>query len=102
LAEQRAEILFNEFRAAFGEERARCIFEAWGKPSAARLKEIRNLATLDRLDLMGPHGGGPNVKRLAQIIAHEKYKNPTLQQIQAEERQIFRLTAKRKLKPRRG
>jgi hypothetical protein len=96
LAEQRVERLFEELKAAFGEEKTRHLFEVFGKPSAQRLKELQHKRMLDRLDLMGPSGGGPNVKKLAREIAHEKHQGkPTPQQIETVERQIQRLCAAR-------
>jgi hypothetical protein len=96
LAEQRVEQLFEEIKATFGEEEARSIFEVWGRPSARRLQEWRKKKILDRLDLMGPIGGGPNVKKLAREIAREKHQGEeTPEQIQSVERHIWRLCAER-------
>jgi hypothetical protein len=100
LAKQRVALLFHELKAVFGEEKTRHIFEVFGKPSARRLKELEHELVRDRLDLMGPHGGGPNIKRLARQLAGEKRVNPTVDEIASEERQIHRLLKKRDADPR--
>jgi hypothetical protein len=85
--------LFSEIKEELGEAAARQVFAMWGTPPTPnKLKRIHNEGVRIRLELMP---GGPNVKKLARQIAHEKYTNPTPQQIETEERQIQRLNARR-------
>jgi len=99
-AKRKASSLFLEITEVLGDERARRIFAIWGTPpSASKLKRIQNEGVRIRLELMP---GGPNVKKLAREIAHEKYINPKPQEVENEERQIRRLNARQKPRPRKG
>ena len=99
-AKRKALNLFYEIRDVLGDEGARSIFAMWGAPpSPSKLRWIQNSSVLTRLEMMP---GGPNVKKLAREIAQEKYVNPTPEEVENEVRQIRRLKAKRKPKPRKG
>ncbi|KJC59910.1 hypothetical protein UP10_14540 [Bradyrhizobium sp. LTSPM299] len=98
-ARNKASFLFQEISEVLGTDATRRVFAMWGTPpSPSKMRRLANESILLRLRMMRPKA---NLNQLAREIAHEKYRNPTPEEIANVIRHIRLLKAKRKPK-RRG